>query len=79
MLAQNSPSHYLIMSLLIDAGIDPGDIDFKWAADAPSAAKIFVQDTTFDAFVGWAPDIYIVTEKLQGHAPGRHHRHAPTT
>src|SRR2546422_8618529 len=27
-LAQNSPSHYLIMSLLIDAGIDPGDIDF---------------------------------------------------
>src|ERR1035441_2103390 len=28
-LAQNSPSHYFIMSLLIDAGIDPGDIDFK--------------------------------------------------
>jgi NitT/TauT family transport system substrate-binding protein len=65
-LAQNSPSHYLIMSLLIDAGIDPGDLDFKWAADAPSAAKIFVQDSTFDAFVGWSPDIYMVTEKLKG-------------
>jgi NitT/TauT family transport system substrate-binding protein len=65
-LAQNSPSHYLIMSLLIDAGIDPGDIDFKWAADAPSAAKIFVQDPSFDAFVGWSPDIYVVTEKLKG-------------
>ena len=65
-LAQNSPSHYLIMSLLIDAGIDPGDVDFKWAADAPSAAKIFVQDTSFDAFVGWSPDIYNVTEKLKG-------------
>src|SRR6266404_6247038 len=65
-LAQNSPSHYLIMSLLIDAGIDPGDIDFKWAADAPSAAKIFVQDASFDAFVGWSPDIYNVTEKLKG-------------
>src|SRR5947209_386498 len=65
-LAQNSPSHYLIMSLLIDAGIDPGDIDFKWSADAPSAAKIFVQDTSFDAFVGWSPDIYVVTEKLKG-------------
>jgi len=62
-LAQNSPSHYLIMSLLIDAGIDPGDIDFKWAADAPSAAKIFVQDSTYDAFVGWSPDIYVVTDK----------------
>src|SRR3974390_675151 len=65
-LAQNSPSHYLIMSLLVDAGIDPGDIDFKWAADAPSAAKIFVQDPSFDAFVGWSPDIYNVTDKLKG-------------
>jgi NitT/TauT family transport system substrate-binding protein len=65
-LAQNSPSHYLIMSLLIDAGIDPGDVDFKWSADAPSAAKIFVQDPTFDAFVGWSPDIYVVTDKLKG-------------
>jgi NitT/TauT family transport system substrate-binding protein len=65
-LAQNSPSHYLIMSLLIDAGIDPGDIDFKWSADAPSAAKIFVQDSTYDAFVGWSPDIYNVTDKLKG-------------
>lgn len=62
-LAQNSPSHYLIMSLLIDAGIDPGDIDFKWAADAPSAAKIFVTDPSYDAFVGWSPDIYNVTDK----------------
>src|SRR6266478_4593791 len=65
-LAQNSPSHYLIMSLLIDAGIDPGEIDFKWSADAPSAAKIFVTDTSFDAFVGWSPDIYNITDKLKG-------------
>jgi NitT/TauT family transport system substrate-binding protein len=65
-LAQNSPSHYFIMSLLIDAGIDPGDIDFKWSSDAPSAAKIFVQDPTYDAFVGWSPDIYNVTDKLKG-------------
>src|SRR6185295_13996385 len=65
-LAQNSPSHYLIMSLLVDAGIDPGDIDFKWAADAPSAAKIFVNDPSYDAFVGWSPDIYNVSEKQKG-------------
>lgn len=65
-LAQNSPSHYFIMSLLIDAGIDPAEVDFKWAADAPAAAKIFVQDKTFDAFVGWAPDIYTVAEQLPG-------------
>ncbi|MGZ3335246.1 MAG: hypothetical protein ACXWOV_08605, partial [Isosphaeraceae bacterium] len=42
------------------------DIDFKWSADAPSAAKIFVQDPTYDAFVGWSPDIYNVTDKLKG-------------
>ena len=65
-LAQNSPSHYLIMSLLIDAGIDPNDVDFKWAADAPSAAKIFLQDTSFDAFVGWSPDIYNITDAQKG-------------
>src|SRR5437870_4383667 len=65
-LAQNSPSHYLIMSLLIDAGIDPAEVDFKWAGDAPAAAKIFVQDKSFDAFVGWSPDIYTVTEQGSG-------------
>ncbi|MCX7005462.1 MAG: phosphate ABC transporter substrate-binding/OmpA family protein [bacterium] len=65
-LAQNSPSHYFIMSLLLEAGIDPAQVDFRWAADAPSAAKIFVQDPSFDAFVGWAPDIYIVAEQLKG-------------
>ena len=64
-LAQNSPSHYLIMSLLIDAGIDPAEVDFKWAGDAPAAAKIFVQDKTFDAFVGWSPDIYTVTDSVK--------------
>jgi NitT/TauT family transport system substrate-binding protein len=64
-LAQNSPSHYLIMSLLIDAGIDPGDLEFKWAADAPSAAKIFTQDDSFDAFVGWSPDIYNITDRMK--------------
>jgi len=64
-LAQNSPSHYLIMSLLIDAGIDPGEIDFKWAADAPAAAKIFVTDQSYDAFVGWSPDIYSVTDAMK--------------
>ncbi len=65
-LAQNSPSHYFIMSMLVDAGIDPNQIDFRWAADAPSAAKIFVQDPSYDAFVGWAPDIYTVSEGLAG-------------
>ena len=65
-LAQNSPSHFFIMSVLIDANIDPATVDFKWAADAPSAAKIFVQDSSFDAFVGWSPDIYTVSDGVPG-------------
>lgn len=65
-LAQNSPSHYFIMSLLIDAGIDPVQVDFKWAGDAPAAAKLFVLDRSYDAFVGWSPDIYTVTDKVPG-------------
>ncbi len=64
-LAQNSPSHYFIMSLLIDAGIDPAEVDFRWAGDAPAAAKIFVQDKSFDAFVGWSPDIYTVSDSVK--------------
>ena len=63
-LGQNSPSHFLIMSLLVDANIDPSEIDFRWAADAPSAAKLFVQDSTIDAFVGWSPDIYTVSDNV---------------
>jgi NitT/TauT family transport system substrate-binding protein len=41
-------------------------VDFKWAGDAPAAAKIFVQDPTYDAFVGWSPDIYTVSDKVPG-------------
>lgn len=63
-LAQYSPSHFFIMSMLIDAGIDPADIEWVWSSDAPSAAKIFVTDDSFDFFVGWAPDIYTVPEQL---------------
>lgn len=61
-VSQNSPSQYFIMSLLMDAKIDPDDIEFVWASDAPAAAKIFVQDKTSDAFVGFAPDIYTITD-----------------
>lgn len=65
-LAQNSPSHYFIMAMLVQANIDPSEIDFRWTADAPSAAKLFVQDETFDAFVGWSPDIYTVSDSVKG-------------
>ena len=42
----------------------------RWTSNGPrtrpAAAKIFVQDKSFDAFVGWAPDIYTVSEGVTG-------------
>jgi NitT/TauT family transport system substrate-binding protein len=64
-IAQNSPSHFFIMALLKEANVDPTDIDFRWAEDAPAAAKIFANDKSFDFFVGWSPDIYTVTDGLK--------------
>jgi NitT/TauT family transport system substrate-binding protein len=63
-LAQYSPSHAFAMSMITDAGVDPAEIDWVWADTAPSAAKIFVTDDSFDFFVGWAPDIYTVPEQM---------------
>lgn len=65
-IAQNSPSHYFFMSMLLNSQIDPSEIDFIWTADAPSAAKLFVQDNSVDAFVGWSPDIYTVADQVPG-------------
>lgn len=63
-MAQYSPSHFFFLSLLLNAAIDPAEIDFRWTADAPSAAKLFVQDESYDAFVGWSPDIYTVSDSI---------------
>ena len=52
-LAQNSPSHYLIMSLLIDAGIDPATVDFNWAGDAPAPAACHARSCRLDEPRKW--------------------------
>ncbi|MBI3549697.1 MAG: OmpA family protein [Elusimicrobia bacterium] len=70
-LAQNSPSHYYILSVLTDAGISPSEVNFKFTATAFEAAKAFVDNAGIDACVSWAPDIYnIVDEKYGGKKGG---------
>ncbi|HKH44274.1 MAG TPA: phosphate ABC transporter substrate-binding/OmpA family protein [Thermoanaerobaculia bacterium] len=64
-LAQHSPSHYLILNLLINAGIQPSDVDFRFTEDAFQAAAAFNADKSLAACVSWAPDIYKLSE-----APG---------
>jgi NitT/TauT family transport system substrate-binding protein len=63
--AQNSPSQYFINNLLLNAGIQPGDVKHKYTATAFEAAAAFVADPKIDACVSWAPDIYNIPEKVK--------------
>ena len=56
-LAQNSPSHYYILSVLTDAGIQPSEVNFKFTSTAFEAAKGLVDNSSIDACVSWSPDI----------------------
>jgi NitT/TauT family transport system substrate-binding protein len=70
-LAQHSPSHYYILSVLTEAGIQPSEVNFKFTGTAPDAAKAFVDNADIDACVSWSPDIYnIVDEKFGGKKGG---------
>ena len=57
-LAQNSPSHYFALNALINAGVQPSEVKFKFTQDAFQAAAAFNSDKKITACVSWAPDIY---------------------
>ena len=63
--AQNSPSQYFLNNLLLNAGIQPGEVNHKYTATAFEAAAAFVADPKIDACVSWAPDIYNIPEKVK--------------
>src|SRR5512133_1217955 len=64
-LAQNSPSHFFILNTLINAGVQPSEVDFKFVGDAFQAAAAFNADKSIAGCVSWAPDIYNL-EKVKG-------------
>ena len=43
-LAQNSPSHYFVLNALINAGVQPSEVKFKFTQDAFQAAAAFNAD-----------------------------------
>jgi len=57
-LAQNSPSHYFALNAMISGGIQPGDVEWKYTADAFQAAAAFNADKKIACAVSWSPDIY---------------------
>src|ERR687897_1629766 len=64
-LAQNSPSHFFILNALINAGVQPAEVQFKFTQDAFQAAAAFNADKSISGVVSWAPDIYNL-EKAKG-------------
>ncbi len=64
--AQNSPSQYFLNNLLLNAGLQPSEVNHRYTATAFEAAAAFVADRSIDACVSWAPDIYNIPEKVEG-------------
>jgi NitT/TauT family transport system substrate-binding protein len=64
-LAQNSPSEYFLLNALINAGVQPDEVTYKFTADAFQAATAFNNDKSIAACVSWAPDIYNLS-KVKG-------------
>jgi NitT/TauT family transport system substrate-binding protein len=57
-LAQNSPSHYFALNALINGGVQPAEVNFKFTQDAFQAAAAFNADKNIAGAVSWSPDIY---------------------
>ncbi len=61
-LAQNSPSHYFLLNMLVSGGIQPSEVDMVFTEDAFQAAAAFNAEKDVSAAVSWAPDIYNLAE-----------------
>lgn len=57
-LAENSPSHYFLLSMLANEGVQPGEVKMIPTDDAFAAADAFSSDQGISAAVSWAPKIY---------------------
>ena len=64
-LAQNSPSHYFALNMLVAGGVQPSEAEMVFTADAFQAAAAFNSQKDIAAAVTWAPDIYNL-EKVRG-------------
>jgi NitT/TauT family transport system substrate-binding protein len=65
-LAQNSPSHYFLMNMLLNAGVGLKEVTIRPVKTAFQAAAAFNQNKNIAAAVSWAPDIYNLTKEGSG-------------
>jgi ABC-type nitrate/sulfonate/bicarbonate transport system substrate-binding protein len=61
-LAQNSPSHYFALNMLVNAGVQPRDVNWVFTKDAFQAAAAFNDQKDIAGCVSWSPDIYKLTK-----------------
>lgn len=64
-LAQNSPSHYFALNMLVFGGVQPAEVNMIFTDDAFQAAAAFNAQKDISGVVSWAPDIYNL-EKVKG-------------
>jgi NitT/TauT family transport system substrate-binding protein len=65
-LAQNSPSHYFALNMLVAGGVQPSEVNMVFTDDAFQAAAAFNREKDLAGCVSWAPDIYNLSEKVKG-------------
>jgi NitT/TauT family transport system substrate-binding protein len=65
-LAQNSPSHYFALNMLVFGGVQPSEVEWVPTEDAFQAAAAFNAKKDIAACVSWSPDIYNLSEKVRG-------------
>ena len=65
-LAQNSPSHFFLLNVLLQGGVQPSEVKMKFTKDAFEAAAAFNQNKDIAAVVTWSPDIYNLTKTGMG-------------
>ncbi len=64
-LADNSPSQYFVLNMLVAGGVQPQEVNFVYTQTAFEAAAAFNARKEISAAVSWAPDIYNL-EKVKG-------------
>jgi ABC-type nitrate/sulfonate/bicarbonate transport system substrate-binding protein len=64
-LAQNSPSQFFALNMLVSGGLQPADVEMIYTDDAFQAAAAFNARKDLAGCVSWAPDIYNL-EKAKG-------------
>ncbi len=61
-LAQNSPSHYFALNMLVTGGVQPSEVEWIFTNDAFQAAAAFNAQKDIAGVVSWAPDIYNLSD-----------------